>query len=155
MLVPVYFKEIFTTNTQNYLVDPNWSTSDFKNILKSNIINDFNIFDFEIVEAGQTVNNMASEYAPAINISDNIKLKNLFGNLKSTSFYIRRINEIENNIINNNNDNEIVECILCCDNNITNNYFGCIHNLCNNCYIECLHINHNRCPYCRQNLVNI
>jgi hypothetical protein len=153
MLVSVYFKEIFTSNIKNYLVDPNWSTSDFKNILKSYIIRDFDIDEFELVEAGQIINNMASEYAPAINISDNIKLKNLFGNFEHTSFYIRRINEIVNDI--NMHNNEIVECMLCYTNNITNNYFGCIHNLCNTCYIECLNINHNRCPYCRQNLVNI
>ena len=96
MSISVYFKEIFTTNTRNYLVDPNWSTSELNDMLKNRIPVDFNIDSYEIVETCQHIEGIPAEYAPALAISDNILLRNLFGNFEYTAFYIRRVIDNEN-----------------------------------------------------------
>ena len=91
MSISIYFKEAWTTNTRFYMIDPNWTTLELNTFLKNKILTDFNIDEYEIVEAGQSIEGIPSECAPSLNISNNILLTNLFNNLSNTAFYIRRI----------------------------------------------------------------
>ena len=152
MPIPVYFKEAWTCNTRYYLIEPNWTTLQLSIFLKNKILVDFEIDHYEIVEAGQNIEGLPSESAPALNISNNILLNNLFDNLSNTAFYIRRISDSSRNT---NLIEENSECVICFTENETYNYFGCRHNLCNHCFGQCITISHNRCPICRQNLTNI
>jgi hypothetical protein len=163
MDVELNFKEIYTANTQKYLVNQNWSTYDLKNNLVSKIMEDFNITqneDFEIVESGQYVQGIPPELAPSLNISNNIILRDLFNNLKNTSFYIRKIvlNAVNiitpiTTIITNLIDirPNYQECMVCwSSDNITHQSFGCTHYICNECNNQCIYTNNNRCPCCRR-----
>jgi hypothetical protein len=132
-LISIPFKEINTGNIHNYLVNPLWTTHDFKNIIKTKINTDFHISmnQFEIVEAGQNIEGVPAELAPAIPISDTIRINELFTyDIKYTAFYIRKINyylTIKNNKYNeetldnkhddkktiHNEQDEKEECTIC------------------------------------------
>ena len=52
-LIEVYFKLAWTTQTKMYMLDPNWTISNFKNIIKTKILTDFNVMQYELVDTMQ------------------------------------------------------------------------------------------------------
>ena len=88
--ISVRFKKVFTTNVKYYMINPDWTTEQFYEFIKPYIMIDFELAPFDIVEAGLPM----SERATPIRITSNIKVREMFENLDSLTFYIRgRTNE--------------------------------------------------------------
>ena len=85
--ISVRFKKVFTTNVKYYMINPDWTTQQFREFIKPYVLIDFEIENFDIVEAGLP----HSEYASPIRISNNIKIREMFENFDSLTFYIRDI----------------------------------------------------------------
>ena len=150
----IYFKLAYTANTRRYHVDRNWKLDDFWNIMKSRIIRDFEIEEFEIVEAGQNVHNGIAEQGIAFNKNEDIRLCEKYGPNVNVSFYIRHISigqEIRESA-NETNQTRIDECVVCYE-DISYNYinrYSCNHLICSSCYAECIRHSLNTCPMCRR-----
>jgi hypothetical protein len=89
------FKFAYGTETKNYIVNSNWSMSDFLFQIKSDIYYDYDIiqneYNIEIIEAGQydNINGRDAELAPKIEPS-NQTVFDLYGfRYKYVSFYIK------------------------------------------------------------------
>jgi hypothetical protein len=85
--ISIRFKKVFTTNVKYYMVNPDWTTQQFYEFIKPYVLIDFELERFDIVEAGLPL----SERAAPIRISNNIKIREMFANLDSLTFYIRDI----------------------------------------------------------------
>jgi len=167
----VTFTEVWTTHTKQFYVNPYWTITQFLESMRPLIKNEFKTNNYEIVEAGQHIRGISAEDAPAITNS-NILMRNKWGYDLRVSFYIRRKNfdysnlrqsSINKNILAlehiNSSLNPIIinypileECPICLEtiqfiNNMNN--FGCTHNICNKCYVNCKMLNHTKCPICR------
>ena len=81
------FKKVYTTNVKYYMINPDWTTQQFYEFIKPYVLIDFELERFDIVEAGLPL----SERAAPIRISNNIKIREMFANLDSLTFYIRDI----------------------------------------------------------------
>ena len=79
------FKKVFTTNEKYYMINHDWTTEQFYEFIKPYIMIDFELAPFDIVEAGLPM----SERATPIRITSNIKVREMFENLDSLTFYIR------------------------------------------------------------------
>ena len=89
--ISVRFKKVFTSNVKYYMINPDWTTQQFYEFIKPYVLIDFELAAFDIVEAGLPM----SERAAPIRISNNIKIREMFENLESLTFYIReRTNEM-------------------------------------------------------------
>ena len=88
--ISVRFKKVFTTNVKYYMINPDWTTYQFYEFIKPYVLIDFDLVHFDIVVAGLPM----SERDNPIRISKNIKVREMFNNLDSLTFYIReRTNE--------------------------------------------------------------
>lgn len=175
LAAPVIFKEIWTTHTKRFYVNPYWTITQFLQSIRPLINYEFKTNNFEIVEAGQYIYGIPAEEAPGITNSE-IKMRNRWGYDLQVSFYVRRRNydysKLRQLYINKNidahkaintsinplilNSQILIECPICFENiqffNIMNN-FGCTHNICNNCFVNCQILNYNKCPICRHKLL--
>jgi hypothetical protein len=79
------FKKVYTTNVKYYMINPDWTTQQFYEFIKPYVLIDFELGHFDIVEAGLPM----SERDNPIRISNNIKIREMFNNLDSLTFYIR------------------------------------------------------------------
>jgi hypothetical protein len=146
--IQVPFKEVFTNIKFNYGLQLRWTISEMLAFVIPKIIEDFNIReeDLEIV-----ANNQYEECVPVELMGElteeqgNKILEEIYGKNLLVAFYVRRKNTNYNHFIS--------ECVVCLNNRITTNVFGCFHQLCRICYNGCRNIGHNRCPICRQNLI--
>ena len=84
--ISVYFKEVWTTNTKYYLLNPRWNQEQLYAYIKPFILTHFNIDNFEIIEMGQK----DAENGDAINIGDTLLHQN-YGDMLQVSFYIRQL----------------------------------------------------------------
>lgn len=86
--VPIYFKEVLTTNTKIYYVYPDWTLAQFEAALKPLISIDFEIESgaFVLVLMGQS----SGENGDEIPRLDGIKLADLWEPELNIGFYIRR-----------------------------------------------------------------
>ena len=75
-------KKVYTTNVRLYLINPDWTTQQLVDFIKPYVAIDFELAQFDLVEAGQ-------ETGPAIRITSNIKISEMFGNLEYLCFYVR------------------------------------------------------------------
>jgi hypothetical protein len=132
----VYFKVVNTERKIQYNVRPDWKVTDFINIMKTRIIRDFGIEEFELVEAGQNTHSGRAEEGLALNRSDTTCLREKYGDRMDVSFYIRPIREW-------------MECVVCFEPSRAVNYYQCIHSLCSGCLIGCFENNIRYCPMCR------
>jgi len=150
----ITFKIVYTDNVWTYNVDPNWKLDDFWNIMKSRIIRDIRIENYELVEAGQ--NTDISENGIAFNKDENIRLCEKYGPNVNVSFYIRPIDihivETRRTTIT---DRLETECVLCYQNiHSRQNYgYGCNHPICQSCFRECRQHSIQSCPICRQRIL--
>jgi hypothetical protein len=83
--VTIRFKKVFTTNIKFYTVCPDWTTQQLVEFIKPYVAVDFEIEQFDIVESGLPL----SELANPIRISSNIKISEMFGNMNQLCLYIR------------------------------------------------------------------
>lgn len=84
--VPIYFKEVLTTNTKIYYVYPDWTLAQFEAALKPLISIDFEIEGaFVLVLMGQP----GGENGDPIPQLDGIKLADLWEPELNIGFYIR------------------------------------------------------------------
>ena len=70
MATQVIFKEVWTNHTRIFNVNPYWTVTQFLDSMRPLIKNEFNINNFEIVEAGQYIPGIPSEEAPSLVASD-------------------------------------------------------------------------------------
>jgi len=95
-IIDLYVKRVFTKTTKNYFVNANGS---LRTIMSELLGSAHDIFGFEegaqleLVEAGQQINNLKSEDAPAIELdSPEETFKQRFHNRgNNVSFYIRKV----------------------------------------------------------------
>jgi len=167
--INMYFKIPYTTQTMNYLVNPNWSLTQFIENIKIVSKNYFNIQndnnDFIIIPTGQyNLLGIAGEEGFPLEMNDTITLSEKFRDkIKTTAFYIKFNRTIipEDalyNFISKPNYILLIKryfnsvcCFICFDNKYE--YFvinGCIHEVCVECYIRCRNENLLRCPLCRE-----
>ena len=140
--VNVYFKLVYSSRDPiRYQVDPWWKIDDFINIMKTNIIRDFGIENFELVEAGQNIESGRLEEGVALDRHEPASLREKYGESLNVSFYIRPI-------YTNQNVNT-TECMICFENAQTINYYTCSHPMCMNCIHNCLQNSIRSCPACR------
>jgi hypothetical protein len=95
-IIDLYVKRVFTTTTKTYLINANGL---LKEIMMQILETAHETFDYEsgtqleLVEAGQSINGMHSEDAPAIELdSPEETFKQHFENkYKHIAFYIRKV----------------------------------------------------------------
>lgn len=145
------FKEVYSTNTVQYEVHTSWTINQMIEYLTPKIVVDFNINqeDIELIPNNQYEDCVPMEILRSLNdlqygertIAEQYGLDTL------VAFYIRRRNHVyERSPL-------ISECVVCLNDRMTSNTFGCRHQLCNRCASSCRRVGHNRCPVCRQNLI--
>lgn len=88
----VYFKVVRTTWSSTYDINLNWTTEQFINIMRENVINRFNLENAEFVDTMQNLpEGVAAEDGEAL-LPTNITIRNYYGNnIYKTAFYIRPI----------------------------------------------------------------
>ena len=141
-------KLVYTQRVHTYQVDPNWLLSDFWNMMKTILIQDFEIEEFELVEAGQNTNNGIAEEGVAFNKNENIRLREKYGPTINVSFYIRPIRR------ESPQQSRLEECVICYENTIHSNNcyryrYRCNHPICSTCIRECNQHSIDCCPICR------
>ena len=143
----VYFKMVYTEHRRQYYVDPSWRIDDFINIMKTNIIRDFNIEQFEIVEAGQnTFTADRSEEGPALSRSETTLLRDKYGPNINVSFYIRPlIQQVQVQVLD--------ECTICYETGPIVEHYTCRHAMCRACIRDCLQHAIHSCPMCRCQII--
>jgi len=161
--IPVTFKEVWTTNTRQFHVNPHWTVTQFIQSVKPHLAREFNANNFDIVETGQNLPGIPSEDGQALQYSD-IKLKHKWGYNLNVSFYVRRRNynypELQNYYLSSNTNNTdttnntIVECPICFETSNLASRYGCSHGICNACFHRCRQENYIVCPVCRGSQFN-
>ena len=84
-----YFKLVFTTNSQHYLINPLWTVTQFIEIMRPVICRDFNLENCEFVDTHQQ--NIPSENGAALIYQNNVTLASKYGDDLNVAFYIRSI----------------------------------------------------------------
>jgi len=156
--ISVYFKQVFTTKTMTCNVPADITIREFIKFGKRIARQDFNLLnvEVEIVEAGKNTPTRKAEDADALlpeYENENQTIREKYGNgIETISFYIRpylRELESETAIVN--------ECVVCHDGigvgvGVGSGFgvYGCSHQLCENCVVQCIRHNLNRCPICRR-----
>jgi hypothetical protein len=93
MIINVYFKVIFTTNTKYYNINTLWTPCEMYEKLKYLIKRDFKIENFELVDTVPLINYTGqSENKPKLELLNNITIDEIYENkINNISFYIRPI----------------------------------------------------------------
>ena len=136
---PVYFKQVWTTNTHIIPVNPELTVTEFIELVKPMLSTQFNIDvdELEIIETGS----IASETAHPL-VSSVKKLRELWGDeLKTAAFYVRRKN-FEYPQAEHLRQRQIIEttdnCPVCFECTTVTRRFNCIHRVCQECYVNCV-----------------
>lgn len=83
--VTIRFKLVYTTGIRFYTVCPDWTTRQLMEFIRPYVIIDFQLNEFEIVEAGLPL----AERAEPIRISGNLKICDIVNNMNYLCLYIR------------------------------------------------------------------
>jgi hypothetical protein len=91
-----YFKLVYTDRTISYNISPDKTLTDFINLVKTRVRDDFTIednYDIEIVPTGQPlVEGQDAEEAAKLEISNYYTIRDIYReNYKNISFYIRTV----------------------------------------------------------------
>lgn len=162
--IPIYFKEVFTTNRRSLHINPYWTVSQFLDSVKPILEIEFHCDrdNLEIVASGQDAPGIPAEAGFPLQPSDEV-LKQKWGNNLHVAFYVRRKNFRYPQLQNLNNNlqfdgdvnpiitNSIIEqqCPVCLDTVQMINRYRCRHQICTNCFYRCLNTNNVVCPLCR------
>ena len=137
-----YFKLVFTTNSQHYLINPLWTVTQFIEIMRPVVCRDFNLENCEFVDTHQQIR--PPENGAALIYQNNVTLASKYGDDLNVAFYIRPISiqliEIPEN------DTQL-RCVICMTRQRNILFTPCRH-MC--CCSECAHNNIHACPICRQ-----
>ena len=89
--IMVAFKEVYTTNVRNLIINPNWTITQFIQIVTPYICAEFNIHpdDLELISTGKYTPGIRPE-AEAHLTQDDTLMKDKWGNQLEVSFYVRR-----------------------------------------------------------------
>jgi hypothetical protein len=152
-MYPIYFKEVWTTNTCEININPSLTIERFIESVSGQLSTEFNIDENEldIIEAGQCIFDIASEDAPAL-IPSNITLQHKWGEtLKDVSFYVRRKNyQYPASQTYRELRATEHECPICLENgSVMFRFNNCCHSVCSFCRINCQRVNYFICPLCR------
>jgi hypothetical protein len=91
MILSLYFKQVYTSNTAYYEINTEWTPTDLYNNVGPLISRDFNIINFELLDTFTYFNGKPEE-KPKMELNNNITLDQLYGNnIKFVAFYIRVI----------------------------------------------------------------
>jgi hypothetical protein len=149
--IKISIKQVYSLKTMEYEVNKLWTINEMIQNLVPKISVDFDIIedDIEIVPNNQYEECVPLEMMKSLNELEyrESTIEEKYGPEFLTGFYLRRRN------YSYSESPLLCECVVCLNNRITTNRFGCIHQLCNICYNGCRRIAHNRCPVCRQNLI--
>ena len=160
---------MWTNNVRQFNINPNWSVSQFVEVITPHLKRDFNMDSFDIVETGQDAPGIPAEAGIPLEMSNSI-IKNKWRHKLEVSFYIRRKNynypQLENldinlNLVQNIDTNESInpiilnsyivdDCPICYTTRPLLTRYSCCHGLCNGCYWRCQLVDYNMCPICRQ-----
>jgi len=159
-----YFKIVFTSNSHQYLINPQWTVTQFIEIMRPVVCRDFNLENCEFVDtiqqhipleravaegAGERGNSVdvsrrISENGAALIYQNNVTLASKYGDDLNVAFYIRPISiqliEIPEN------DTQL-RCVICMTRQRNMLFNPCRH-IC--CCSECAYNNIHECPICRQ-----
>ena len=149
----VYFKMIYNNEmpARWYHVNPSWKIDNFINIMKTRIIRDFGLEQFELVEAGQNTPSGTAEDGISLDRNESVSLKDKYGESLNVAFYIRPLHLIPMQHINTNIN---VECMVCFENKPLILYYTCSHAMCRECIDNCLRNSIYNCPMCRCSQIN-
>lgn len=91
-----YFKLAYTERNISYNISPDKTLTDFINLVKTRVRDDFTIednYDIEIVPTGQhLVEGQDAEAAAKLELSNYYTIRDIYGeNYKNISFYIRTV----------------------------------------------------------------
>jgi hypothetical protein len=158
---PVNFKEVFATRIIQLHINPFYTVTRFLETVTPILQNELNVNGIEIVEAGQTINGIPSEAAPALHQSDT-RLCDIWGqSLKNVSFYLRRKNyrypEFDSNIesiaetsvVDTVTSQSVEECPICLETTRLTQRYNCAHGICSLCYHQCQLEEITFCSLCR------
>ena len=157
----VYFKAIHSGIRRQYPVDSKWSIDNFINIMKTRIIRDFHIEQFELIEAGQNTVSGRLEDGIALNRGEQTPLREKYGENMNVAFYIRPINYtslVENTRTRTEtrtNTSTISECVVCLEQLPSVYYYDCGHPMCPTCLAGCLQNDIRYCPACRCTTISV
>jgi len=161
---PITIKEVWTTHSRQYNVNPYWTIRQFMETLSPHLTREFNCLEFDLIESGQDLPGIPAEAGLPLQISD-IQLINKWGQQLNVALYLRRRNIIYPQLQNLNiniaihsipemnpiitNSVSINQCPVCYENVPLLNRYSCRHCICTNCYYQCLNTNNIRCSICR------
>ena len=158
--VPVTFKEVYSSNTRSFDVNPDWTMTQFIDSVKPHICREFNVQEdnLEIVEAGQYSPGTRPEAAAPLTQNLTITMKHKWGPKLNVAFYIRRKDysypETNINLIRQPVTSPVTyvinNCPVCLENVYVSYRHTCYHFICDRCHINCLSSNYTICPICRQ-----
>ena len=146
-----YFKLVFTTNSQHYLINPLWTVTQFIEIMRPVICRDFNLENCEFVDTHQQ--NIPSENGAALVYQNNVTLASKYGDDLNIAFYIRSIaaplveTQTTSASSGSQQDDTQLRCVICMTRQRNILFNPCRH-MC--CCSECAHNNIHACPICRQ-----
>ena len=144
-VIPVSFKEVYSTNAFQITVNNRLTVTQFINAIKPIIALQLHIDsdNIEIVEGGQSIPGMLAEEAPALTCSNKL-LKTVWGEKLNVAFYVRRrnVDYIEARLHRQ-------MCPVCLEQMVLAQYYSCNHGLCAQCYSQCITHNRHNCPLCR------
>jgi hypothetical protein len=83
--VTIRFKLVYTTTIRFYTICPDWTTRQLKEFIRPYVSIDFALEDFDIVETRL----QGDEQARPIQISSNIKVRDVLSNMSYLCMYIR------------------------------------------------------------------
>jgi hypothetical protein len=145
-MISITFKEVFTCNSREYLLNPEWSLEELYRNIGPQISNDYGINqnDLELIDTCNSYvifKGLPVETYPALP-KTNTLLKELWGSeMKYLAMYIRKRD--------NTLPREEGRCMVCLENQILEPYYQCSHRMCCLCYSNCLLNNRRTCPVCR------
>lgn len=147
-----YFKIAFTSNFQYYLINPQWTVTQFIEIMRPVVCRDFNLENCEFVDTLQQIR--PPENGAALIYQNNVTLASKYGDdLTNLAFYIRSIAaplvETQTTIASSGSqqDDTQLRCVICMTRQRNILFTPCRH-IC--CCSECAHNNIHACPICRQ-----
>ena len=113
----------------------------------------FSINDFILIEQDKNIDNIFFPKEAQMHLNKNNisykKIKEIWTDKLNVSFYVKDLNTIypqliQQNILFQNN----ITCPICFEKDYLCNRYGCLHYLCDECYVKCC--KKDGCPICRQ-----
>lgn len=148
--IQVKFTLLYSDNSRYIHINPHWTIKQMYESIKPIIKQIFQIDDFILIEQGRNIDSLFFPKEAQLHINkNNQKIKELWTDKLNVSFYVKNLNAIypqlvEQNILFQNS----ISCPICFETCYLCNRYGCSHYLCDQCYVKCS--KQYGCPICRQ-----